>query len=157
MIAYCLEKWNKNKDKLKAHLSEHTDLCHVEYLDLVKMIVTHILNDDTRDIVWDVDKITEIDNGDYQGTLLYLIPEDTYQPSEYQYLMTYVGYGSCSGCDTLLSIQPYSGELLSEDGLKDYMTLCKDIITNMTKPYNTGWRQSSRFETVVMEEFIDDR
>lgn len=152
MIAYCLEKWSKNRDKLKAHLSEHTDLYHVEYLDLVKMVVTYILNDE-RDIKWDVDKITEIDNGDYQGTLLYLIPEDTYQPSENQYLMTYVGYGSCSGCDTLLSIQPGIDEQLDEEGLKDYMALCKDIITNMVKPYNTGWRQSSRFDVVVMEEF----
>lgn len=153
MIAYCLEKWNKNKDKLEAYLRENIDLYNVEYLDIVKMVVTHILNDDPQDFVWDIDKITEIDNGDYQGTLLFLIPEESYQPSEYEYLMTYVGYGSCSGCDTLMSIQPDIDELLDEEGLRDYMALCKDIITNMIKPYNTGWRQHSRFETVVMEEF----
>lgn len=153
MIAYCLEKWNRNKDKLKAHLSKHPDLYNVEYLGLVKMVVEYILNDDERDIEWDIYKITEIDNGENQGTLLYLIPEESYQPSENQYLMTYVGYGSCSGCDTLLSIRPGIDEMLSEEGLKAYMALCKDIITNMVKPYNTGWRQSSRFDVVVMEEF----
>ena len=44
-----------------------------------------------------------IDDGDYQGTLLYIIPEKGYQPSEYWAVK--VSYGSCSGCDTMESIR----------------------------------------------------
>ena len=93
----------------------------------------------------DLEKITEIDNGDYQGTLLFLIPFDTYQPFEYEYLMTFVGYGSCSGCDTLQSIQHGYHQKLTEGQVNDFMTLCKDILTNTIRPYNCGWREQEVF------------
>lgn len=99
MIKYCLRKWEENKEKLEKSLLEDKSLNTCDYKHLVEKVVEVILNNGDGK-TWDVGNITEIDNGDYQGTLLYLIPEDTYQPSEYEYLMTYVGYGSCSGCDT---------------------------------------------------------
>lgn len=46
--------------------------------------------------------IYEIDDGEYQGTLLFVIPEEGYQPWNYWYVK--VSYGSCSGCDTLMAI-----------------------------------------------------
>ncbi|HBE8999145.1 TPA: hypothetical protein KOR19_001182 [Clostridioides difficile] len=118
---------------------------YCSYEDLVKLSVKHILNDNiNEDDEWDVDNISEIDNGDYQGTLLYLIPKKTYQPNEYEYLMTYVGYGSCSDCDTLINIQDSD----SEDSIEDYMCLCKDIICNIIKPYNFGWREDDKYNVV---------
>ena len=95
-----------------------------------------------------IEEITEIDNGDYQGTLLYLIPFKTYQLSENEYLMTYVGYGSCSGCDTLQAIQDYSEKPLTEGQISDFMALCKDILTNTIKPYNHGWRETEDYNQV---------
>lgn len=162
MLKYCLDKWNDNKDKLEFQLRADKKIYECDYKYLVKMVVDVILNegkgeyDYVSDYRWDSAKITEIDNGDYQGTLLFLIPMDTYQPSEYEYLMTYVGYGSCSGCDTLQHIQSIywfgdDDEKLKEKALKEYMALCKDIITNIIKPYNCGWRQDDRFEVVTME------
>ena len=56
--------------------------------------------------------------------------------------MTYVDYGSCSGCDTLQSIQSFSGDKPTDSQLKDYMTLCKDLVCNMVKPFKSGWRNS---------------
>lgn len=53
----------------------------------------------------DVDKIVQLDHGDYQGTLVFIMPEKTYQPNTYY--LTKVGYGSCSGCDTLQAIEAY--------------------------------------------------
>lgn len=50
----------------------------------------------------DPEHIHEIDDGDYQGTLLYIIPDDCYQPWNYWYVK--IDYGSCSGCDTLQAI-----------------------------------------------------
>jgi hypothetical protein len=116
--------------------------------------VEYILGDE-----WDSEKITVVDNGDYQGTKLFLIPKVGYQPEEYEYLMTYVGYGTCSGCDTLLEIQSYSydNDLPTEQQLKDYMTLCKHLVDNMIKPYNTGWRNDPRFNTIEAESVKHSR
>lgn len=155
MLKYCYEKWNKNKDKLENALRNDTKIGHHSYSDLLKITVDHILNDDENYRIWgnwNTKRITQIDDGDYQGTLLFLIPSNTYQPSEGEYLMTYIGYGSCSGCDVLQAIQPWEDGLPSEDTVKDYMALCKDFITNMIKPYNYGWRQDNGFEPVTMED-----
>jgi hypothetical protein len=51
--------------------------------------------------------MTVIDDGDYQGTQIFIIPTDTYQPSVKDYVMTDTYYGSCSGCDTLQAISGY--------------------------------------------------
>ncbi len=149
MIKYCLKKWDANKDKLEQFYRTTTGWNDCNYLDIVKAVVTHVLNDndDYYAYRWDADGITEIDNGDYQGTLLYLIPKNCYQPSEFDYLITYVYYGSCSGCDTLLAIQQ-TGQYLTDYQIKDFMTLSKDIITNMKKPYNCGWRNEEEFDEV---------
>lgn len=149
MLKYCYEKWNKNKSNLEAKLKE-TDLSRTSYPELLALTVECIFNDSEASYgeTWDTEHITEIDNGDYQGTLLFLIPAKTYQPSEYEYLMTYIGYGSCSGCDLLLSIEPYCHEETTERHIKSFMSLCKDFITNMIKPYNAGWRQDDKFEQI---------
>ena len=100
MIKYCLNRWNENHQKLRQQLETDTSLNGCDYKYLVELVTKFILGKE-----WDAENITVVDNGDYQGTQLFLIPEDTYQPSESEYLMTYVGYGSCSGCDTLQAIQ----------------------------------------------------
>lgn len=153
MIKYCLKKWDANKHILEKALQEGLKWNSCEYIDLVKLVVKCILNEGEVDFEkWDINDITVVDNGDYQGTLLFLIPKETYQPSEYEYLMTYVNYGSCSGCDTLLNIQGYSNEALTESQVKDFMVLCKDILTNIIKPYNCGWRQEEDFEQIKTEK-----
>ena len=160
MIKYCIEKWDKNKDLLKSVLNNNKLLNHVlnrndddpleylEYKDLVKLTVMFILNDENE---WSANKIKEIDDGDYQGTLLYLIPEDTYQPDSSEYLMTFVEYGSCSACDTLQTIQCYLDIRSRDKSIDDLMNLCKDLICNMIKPYNTGWRHDEKFDTIEMK------
>ncbi len=70
------------------------------YFDIVKGVVELITDDE---VPLDPERIHTIDDGDYQGTLLYVIAAKGYQPSTYW--AVYVGYGSCSGCDTLQSIQ----------------------------------------------------
>lgn len=146
MLKYCYEKWNKNKDKLEEALRK-TDLSHVSYRELLILTVENVFNDD-----WDTEQITEINNGSYSGTLLYLIPMDYCEPAEYDYLMTYIGYGSCSCCDLLQSIQPDCDDEPNDEDIKNFMSLCKDFVTNMIKPYNAGWRQNDIFEHVTMEE-----
>lgn len=144
MIKYCLKKWDENKNDLKLALERYSEINSCDYSDLVKLVTDYILGEE-----WDSENITMIDNGDYQGTLLFLIPKDTYQPAEYEYLATFVSYGSCSGCDTLQAIQSWSDEPVTEEQIEDFMTLCKDLVTNMRKPFNNGWRSEPEFEEVV--------
>lgn len=89
---------------------------------------------------------------DYKGTQMFMIPKKTYQPNARDYLLTYTWYGSCSGCDTLQAIQNYSWEedkLLNEQQVKDFMTLCKDLVCNIVKPYNEGWYRDEDFTEVT--------
>lgn len=150
MLKIVRDKWDKNKELLRNELINGTNFNKCSYLDLVKLTFDYIYNSDEilRSEKVDVSAITEIDNGDYQGTLIYLIPFNTYQPDECQYLMTYVGYGSCSGCDTLQAIQAREKEALTEQQVSDFMILCKDILTNTIKPYNHGWRNDGRFDQI---------
>lgn len=153
MIKYCLEKWNKNKGVLEQAIREYNTKYDIDYTDIVKLVVTYILNDDDDEQhKWDANRITVIDNGDWQGTQLFMIPKATYQPAEYEYLLTYQSYGSCSGCDTLQHIIDDLGGTgkPNEQQVKEYMTLCKDIVTNMIKPYNSGyWNYEEEFDEVV--------
>jgi len=149
MLKICVKKWDENQSRLREVISKSKKHNTWDYKDLVKLTFDTIFNDCEK--LLDTDGITEIDNGDYQGTLIYLIPFNAYQPSEYQYLMTYVGYGSCGGCDTLQGIQGWDDKLPTETQVGDYMALCKDIITNTIRPYNSGWRHDADYDTV--EEF----
>ena len=150
MLKYCRDKWEENKDKLEKALREDDSLNDCDYSELVAMVVKHILNPGENNYnTYDSGNITVIDDGHYQGTLLFMIPMDTYQPSEYEYLLTYVGYGSCSGCDTLKSIQDWGDKKLTDSQVKDFMGLCKDLVCNIVKPYNGGWRKDDRFTEVA--------
>ena len=148
MLKIVVEKWWKNKNKLEAAYRFKTGWNSCSYLDIVKETINSILNDNDGYTKWDIEHITEIDNGDYQGTLLYLIPENTYQPSSDEYLMTYVYYGSCSGCDTLQAIQEWSEGPLKEDQIKEFMMLSLHLLENMIKPYNDGWRSNDDYKQV---------
>ena len=153
ILIYCRDKWYENKDKLEAAIMMDTKIntytCNYEYL--VKLIVEYILNPSTEEEDWkfDSDAITVIDNGDYQGTILFMIPRKRYQPNASEYILTYSEYGSCDCCDTLMSIQDYRKELPTENQVKEYMTLCKDLVCNIVKPYNYGWREDERFTEIA--------
>ena len=151
MIKFCVEQWEKNKNRLEEVLKADSTLNACSYKYLVELVVKYVFNNSEDSYSydnWDYKKITEIDNGDYQGTLLFMIPKQTYQPSEGEYLLTYAGYGSCSGCDTLKAIQSWEDKPPTERQLKDYMSLCKDLACNTVKPYNKGWCYDSLYDEV---------
>lgn len=153
MLKIIKEQWDKNRDLLRAALEEGEEFNECNYKDLVKLSFEKIFNTNIYpNYELNLKRITEIDDGDYQGTLLYVIPFDTYQPDEKEYLVTYVNYGSCSGCDTLQAIQYGPREKLTEAQVRNFMALCKDILTNTVKPYNNGWRNEEMFDQVTMEE-----
>ena len=158
MIRYCLKKWDKNRKRLEEAIRKDETINECDYDYLMKLVVDYILNDEETEVGdsrWDSSKITCINDGEWQGTLLFLIPALSYQPAEYEYLMTYADYGSCELCDTLKGIRLEmleKNEWISgpptEQQVRDYMTLCKDLVSNMIKPYNKGWRGGDEFEPV---------
>lgn len=132
MLKYCVDQWEKNKDNLREALEQFDfDKHYMSYKVLMSLIITHILEDK-----WDSENFTTIDDGDYQGTLLFVIPERTYQPGAGNYLMTYVGYGSCDCCDTMLSI--LGG---SDSRVDDLMTLALHMVQRMIHPYTYSWNE----------------
>jgi hypothetical protein len=92
----------------------------------VKKLTELVINVDKGK--FDVEGMTVIDNGDYQGTLIFAIPRYTYQPNEKEYIITYVDYGSCSACDTLESIRDYDDNSPSPEQVQGYMTLALHIL-----------------------------
>ena len=81
----------------------------------------------------DYKRITEIDNGNYQGALIFVVGGKGYQPGVENHWYTSVYYGSCSGCDTLKGISGYSDELPNDDQIQQYWTLCLHMIQKMKR------------------------
>ena len=161
MIKYALKKWDENKDVLRNAIqqTEKDKRCTWDYKEIVKLVCRYIFNENVsrEEPMINVDGITMIDNGYYQGTLLFMMPFDAYQPAEYEYLMTYVGYGSCSGCDTLQCIQVADEDDETEKEMVDsYLGICKDIVSNTIRPYNIGWRNDMIFEPVNSSSSSED-
>lgn len=172
MLRHVINQWYKNKNKLEKHITENLGWYEeITYLDLVKKVIDLILNDEETENSneeFDTEAITEIDNGDYQGTLLYLIPRSCYQPSEVDYLLTYVGYGSCCGCDTLQNIQVNISYAIDSDSdpdelwrierrtesISDLMTLSLHLIQKMVKPYKDNYWDGDKYDT--LEAMIND-
>jgi hypothetical protein len=138
-----IELWEKNKHKLREYFATHEQSLYSDYESLVKLIVKFILNDESSLEEYDADNITVITNGDYQGILIFIIPKDMYYPTEEDFLVTYVYYGSCEACDVLKGIRYayYDDAYYDDDSIpnqkqiEDYMTLCLHIIQHMKKLY----------------------
>ena len=128
--------WEQNKDKVKEYIHTNRQEEYSEYKDLVRLLVGVVINANRDDYSkYDSKNILVINDGDYQGTQLFLIHLDTYQPGASDYLITYIYYGSCSVCDTLQSISNYDYGLPNEEQVNDYMTLCLHLIQNMKYIY----------------------
>lgn len=123
---------------IKAQPTMFTEKHPGGYTDIVREVVKSITTDDYWDNP-DPERIHLIDDGHYQGTLVYVIAETGYQPSTYW--VTKVYYGSCSGCDTFQSIQSgaeydyESGEYAkpTPEQAKDYQQLALHVVQNMVK------------------------
>ncbi len=154
MIKFCKDQWDANREHLEEALRDDTQLNKCDYKYLLSLVVEHILNPGLVNFEqgWSAKNITVIDDGECQGTLMFFIPKDCYQPEESEYLLTFVNYGSCSVCDTLMGIQSWDNSKPTEQQLKDYMALCKDLVMNIVKPYNNGWRKDERYNIIELEE-----
>jgi len=126
MIPEIIKQWEENKFKLEEYFKNTKQEGYSSYKDIVKALFECCISE------FNVDKMTIIDDGDYQGTQIFIIPKDCYQPSVDDYIVTDTYYGSCSGCDTLQAICAYEyEELPSESQVKDYMTLALHLVQKL--------------------------
>lgn len=125
MIKNFVDIFMNHKQELEQFFVKHPE----NYKEIVVAVVRLLAQYDDSYESPDPDLVHEIDDGDYQGTLVYVIASQGYQPEKYWAVK--VIYGSCSGCDTLESIRDYSDDAPDEQQVKDYMTLCLHIIQNM--------------------------
>lgn len=133
MIPEFIKLWENNKHKLENYFKITKQEEYDDYSKIVKKLFELVINDSqdagTARYNFRTDKLTIIDHGEYQGTELFILFDDTYQPDVSDYVMTHNYYGSCSGCDTLLSIISYD-ELPTADQVKNYMLIALHLIQN---------------------------
>lgn len=98
------------------------------YADIVKAVV-EVLHDPDGYEMPDPKRIHQIDDGEYQGTLLFVIAADGYQPSKYWAVK--IGYGSCSGCDTYENIRTYGNDPPTDEQAKQYLTLALHVVQGL--------------------------
>lgn len=127
MIKKFVEQYEANKARLeKLWSTKHPE----SYAEIVKEVVKTIGEP------LDVNRITEIDHGNYQGTLVYVIAVEGYQPSDY--FSVAINYGSCSVCDTLEGIRDYESGVPKAEQITQYMTLCLHVVQGL-KYMDTGY------------------
>lgn len=128
MIKEIINEWEANKSKLRDWFMSNETEAYNEYPKIVEAIFTYVISG------YDPEKLHVIDDGSYQGTMIFLIPKETYQPGVSEYLLTDTYYGSCSGCDTLLNIieEEYSYEEEDkEEMVNELMTLSLHLVQKM--------------------------
>ena len=134
MIQEFVKAWDANREALREYIRTHNQEEYDEYAKLVKILFDVVINPyfkyDPCNLSYNTDAIHVIDDGDYQGSLLFIIPHDIYQPAPVNYVLTYCDYGSCSGCDTLLGISLYQDGLPTEEQVDEYMKLLLHMLQN---------------------------
>lgn len=125
MIQKFIERFDAARETLRAGFAEaHPD----NYADIVKRVIA-VLADDDDYYAPDPERVHQIDDGDYQGTLVFVIGCKGYQPSTYWGVL--VSYGSCSGCDTLEATRGYSDEKPTAEQVSDYMTMALHVVQGL--------------------------
>ena len=139
MITEFAARFQEIRQDLWNNLAEkRTDPHYWSYESILKLTIETMFTGDYNS--WgspDPNRITKIDEGDYQGTLVFVIGQTGYQPATYW--ATKVSYGSCSGCDTLQAIEEDTQDVagsdweqeLTDQAINDLCTLALHMIQNM--------------------------
>lgn len=130
MIQQYVDAFRENKKQFEKWVESIEE--EITYTDILKQVINLCLNPKYVGTLEELDenKVTEIDNGDYQGTLIYLIPRNCYQPMVSDYVYTSVFYGSCSGCDALLASQDWDCYNIKYD-VDMVTTIALHLVENM--------------------------
>lgn len=134
MIQKFVNLFMEHKDDLRQVFAKKHP---ADYEEIVTEVVK-VLHDEEDYECPDFTRITEIDHGDYQGTVLYVIAASNYQPS--RFWTTRVYYGSCSGCDILEGIRAsnYYEDTPTPKQVEDYLGLALNIVQRLKEVGDEG-------------------
>lgn len=129
MLTKITDKFIEKTDTIKLILSTKQP---TDYEELLRIAISAIY--DEYDLDWktplpDPERITKINNGSYNGTLLFVICAGAYENSKFYYTSVY--YGSCSVCDAFERIRNYDDENPNEEQINDYFTLMLHMMQRM--------------------------
>lgn len=122
-----IRRFDSQRDEILRKIKDH----HPGYHELLQYVIEAITSDEDY-VSPDPGRIHVIDDGDYQGTYLFIIASTSYQPSDYWYTM--VSYGSCSGCDTISAIAADYEEdydIVSDKQAAAYFTLALHLFQSL--------------------------
>lgn len=128
MILDFTERFQEIKPKLlkefgKTHPSSYEDI----FRKTIKIMFEDYENEEICDSdLPDFNRITVINDGDWQGTLVFVIGAQGYQPSTYW--VSSVNYGSCSSCDTFQMYEDFDHPKKSAPNM---VTLALHLIQSM--------------------------
>lgn len=128
MIAKFVARFMAQKEAL---VEQYMTIPPSGYEGIVKDVVRIISDPEEYDDP-DPERIHRIDDGDYQGTLVFVIAAKGYQP--YKYWYTVVSYGSCSGCDTFEGIRDDAADAAA----KQYGDLALHVLQGLKKMGEPG-------------------
>ena len=133
MEKYFINVWEENKQKLEDYFRTNIQEEYSDYKNIFQKILELVVDGyKDNNFKCELDNIKVIDYGDYQGTLIFIFCEDSYQPNTDETYYTSVYYGSCSGCDTLQGIADYNyDETPNEEQIKDYMSLALHMVQHI--------------------------
>lgn len=142
MINKFVKAWDIGKENLQEFFKTNKQKEYDTYEKIVQQLVRIVINPYIRETQYDdgiwnelnIEDMVVLDHGDYQGMQLFIFHADTYQPGVEDYYYTHNYYGSCSGCDTLLSILEWDDEALPTDSqVEEYMSLCLHLLQRFNK------------------------
>lgn len=131
MIQKFVDSWMENRELAREKFSAAHPNSYEEIVRVVIETITVGLRVGLPDAKPDPTRIHSIDDGDYQGTLVFVVGAAGYQPWDYWYVR--VIYGSCSGCDTLQEIKEAQrgGDKPTVEQVNDYMTLALHVVQGL--------------------------
>lgn len=131
MIKEFVKAWDSNKGKLEEYIRTNKLEACDSYEKLVKLLFEHVINPEMNTFnTFDLGDITTLGGDSCQGTYVFILHSRAYgDPDVDDYVYTYVDYGSCSGCDTLIAILEWDElKLPTDDQVADLMTLCLHLL-----------------------------
>ena len=106
----------------------------MSYEELVKLIAIHIIGIKESQLV-----LVECNTDDYQGCNGYMFCARL--SDSYNFYTALAYYGSCSGCDAIMSITRYDDGLPNSKQVKEFMDVCLDIVQSIKKPYDPNAKE----------------
>ena len=135
MLKQVVTQWDLNKKNLEKYFKETPQSEYSSYEEILRQIIIHVLNEGDNSMDLNPEEISVVNDEQYQGTQIFLFHINEYQPNVEDYYWTNNFYGSCSGCDTLLSISMYEYGLPNDEQVKEYMYLSLQMIQKIKKLY----------------------